>query len=276
MKQLKPWLALSLGAALLTACTHGLVANPSTVLSTGARALAVVPAPEVVEIPSPNFNDRKGSPITAIVLHHTAVAADARSTAQFFANPKSQVSSHYIVDRDGTLIRCVADDQRAWHAGKSSFLGQGDVNTFSIGIEISNVGDGVQPYPKAQVDAVVKLVAYLSQTYHIDMDHVTRHRDIALPAGRKTDTSNNFDEAYVKSAVQALLAGRQAPRYSFKPAPSHYDPTQQRYTVLAGDTFSSIADQVYDTPAMDEAIAHQNPGVTLQPGAVLSLPTSYN
>ena len=268
--------AASLVVATVTACSHAAgtrVATPK-LAAAGARVLDV-PAPEVIEIPSPNFNDRKGSGITAIVLHHTAVAVDAKSTAAFFKDPKSQVSSHYIVDRTGYVVRCVADDQRAWHAGKSSFQGQSDVNTFSIGIEICNVGDGVEPYPAAQVEAVEKLVAWLSVKYNIPMSRVTRHRDIALPAGRKQDTSNNFDVPAVLAAAQAIIDGQTPSPAPAKPWPTGYNPADQRYVVQKGDTLESIADDKFDTKTMASAIIRMNPGVTLLPGTLLHLPVDY-
>lgn len=273
----KQWLALAVGAIALTACGHAAapraLANP--IVDPNWHAFSITP-PDPDEILSPNFNDRNGTPISVIVLHHTAVLADALSTANFFKDPASKVSSHYIVDRSGLVIRSVPDDKRAWHAGRSQFNGVPDVNTFSIGIEISNVGDGVEPYPAAQVDAVVKLVAWLASTYKIPMSNLTRHRDICLPVGRKQDTSNNFDEAYVAQAAQALIDGSTVPAYHAKSAPPHYDPSKQTYVVKKGDTLSSISELIFDTPAMAMTIVRVNPGVVLRPGAVLKIPTSYD
>jgi N-acetyl-anhydromuramyl-L-alanine amidase AmpD len=270
-------LAVASVAFVTAACTHTIVPNgmPNRAADAAWRALDLTP-PNVTEILSPNFDDRKGTPVTVIVLHHTAVTADATSTAHFFADPKSRVSAHYVVDRSGAIIRCVADSNRAWHAGKSQFDGVQDVNTFSVGIEIANVGDGVEPYPAPQVDAVVHLVAYLAQTFKVPMDHVTRHRDICIPVGRKQDTSNNFDQNYVKTAAQALIDGTTPPPpYRAKAAPRGYNPAIQTYTVKANDSYSSISDDVYDTPAMAAAIARLNPRVLLKSGAVLRMPTNY-
>jgi N-acetyl-anhydromuramyl-L-alanine amidase AmpD len=265
---------LILGTLLVAACGHATTRGVTT--AQGAlRAHAIDPLP-MTETLSPNCNDRpENTQLSCIVLHHTAVAANAQSTANFFADPKSKVSAHFVVDRDGSVIRCVPDDKRAWHAGRSSFNGVGDVNNYSLGIEISNAGDGVDPYPAAQVATVVKLVAYLAQTYKIPLANVTRHRDIAIPAGRKTDTSDNFDHKYVIKAAQALLDGSMLPRYTFKPAPAGYDNRRQSYTVQAGDSWEGIADQVYDTDAMASQIIRLNLGAKLTPGAHLRMPTAY-
>ena len=80
----------------------------------------VIPKPEVISMISPNQNDRpQDTKISAIVLHHTASAADAKAVGKFFANPESKVSAHYTVDRTGYLVQSVEDNFRAWHAGKS-------------------------------------------------------------------------------------------------------------------------------------------------------------
>ncbi len=154
---------------------------------------------------SPNFNSRRGIGISAIVLHHTASAAGAMAIARYFQSPRAMVSAHYIVDRDGTIVRCVPDEQRAWHAGPSQFGGTANVNDFSLGIEICNKGDNIEPYPPAQVAAVTRLVAQLADRYRISLDRVTRHRDVALPHGIKIDPSDNFDFDGVVASARHLL-----------------------------------------------------------------------
>lgn len=172
--------------------------------------------PQTLWIPSPNFNDRPRGPadIDTIVLHHTASGGTAQDTARYFQDPSADVSSHYVVGKDGTIVQSVPDGKRAWHAGESSFKGRDDVNDFSIGIEIVNLGDGRDPYPDAQYEALADLVAWLMKTYGVPMDRITGHRDVALPRGRKSDPSDNFDRDRLRSMVQARLdgaAGNQAP-----------------------------------------------------------------
>jgi hypothetical protein len=159
--------------------------------------------PAMVEIASPNRSPRARGlqDVDTIVLHHTASPAPAERIAQFFQRRDAEVSSHYVVGKNGALIRCVADAEQAWHAGPSTFKGRNLVNRFSIGIEICNVGDGKDPYPQAQYEILAKLMAHLMTERRIGWDFVTRHRDVATPAGSKIDTSNNFDLALLKRAV---------------------------------------------------------------------------
>jgi N-acetyl-anhydromuramyl-L-alanine amidase AmpD len=197
------WLGIIL-AMTLTVCASGLRQASSGQGETANRAVESVLQPVIAaEVLSPNTNERPlGAHITCIVLHHTHRYETALATARYFQSPASQVSAHYIVDRDGSLVRCVPDDKRAWHAGVSRFQGVDNVNDYSIGIEIANRGDNVDPYPEAQMQTVIRLVTWLCRQYGIAPERITRHRDVALPAGRKDDPSDSFDFARVLRAVE--------------------------------------------------------------------------
>lgn len=142
----------------------------------------------IVEHPSPNFDDRKGTKITLLIQHYTAMAT-AQDALQRLCDPAAKVSSHYLVAEDGTIYHLVDDDKRAWHAGVSYWEDVTDLNSSSIGIEIANPGN--VPYPKAQMDAVAALSRSLMRRYNIVPRHVLGHSDIA-PA-RKEDPGQLFD-----------------------------------------------------------------------------------
>lgn len=203
--------------------------------------------PGVISMPSPNQGSRPGgaNDISAIVLHHTADDASAQATGRYFQNPAAQVSAHYTVGKDGTIVQSVPDGKRAWHAGVSSFQGRGDVNDFSIGIEIVNKGNGSDPYTDAQYKALTNLVAWICQTYNVPISRITGHKDIALPKGRKTDPSPNFDWNRVRQGVEAQLKGKSTPVPTPTPAPTPSAPKgdQWLYTVRNGDNLSKIAKQ---------------------------------
>lgn len=268
------------GAMLLAACQGGPAVMPALRDMAGGLSLSLaakpVPMPPVVaEVWSPNVEARTQPGIRCIVLHHTASKEDAMATARFFANPKSKVSAHFVVDRSGAIVRCVPDAKLAHHAGVSEFGGVTDVNQFSLGIEIANVGDNVEPYPKAQVDAVVKLTAALASAYKVPITGITRHRDIARPVGRKSDTSDNFSLAYVQKSVQAMLNGQTPAVYAAAKAPKGYAIDDQRYVVKPGDTWTGIAETVYDAESMADAVQAVNVGTALRPGTTIRLPVSY-
>lgn len=165
--------------------------------------------PAVIHHPSPHHSARpKGSDgdIDTIVLHHTAGTTGLGDLA-WMCNPKSELSAHYLVDRDGTIYQLVEDSRRAWHAGKSELEVRGDVNDFSIGIEIANLGDGKDPYTEEQYLALEQLVSWLCHEYKVSTRRIVAHKDIALPKGRKTDPSPNFDMERIKRAAARALLG---------------------------------------------------------------------
>ncbi|MFT5932368.1 MAG: hypothetical protein ACI93G_001454 [Hyphomonas sp.] len=94
--------------------------------------------------PSPNFNDRK-CPVDMLVLHYTGMETGKVALARM-RDPASEVSAHYMVWEDGRITQLVGEDKRAWHAGVSSWQGDDDLNSRSIGIEIVNGGHDV-PLP---------------------------------------------------------------------------------------------------------------------------------
>jgi N-acetyl-anhydromuramyl-L-alanine amidase AmpD len=92
-----------------------------------------------------------------------------------------------VVDRDGTVVQMVPLTERAWHAGVSSFDGVDGVNDYSIGIEMTNMNDGKDPYPEAQYKAVAEIIRRCRQHYDIPNNRIVSHAEVALPPGRKTD-----------------------------------------------------------------------------------------
>ena len=230
-------------------------------------------------MPSPNRNERPdGAGIRAIVLHHTAMAGTARDVGRYFARPEAKTSSHYIVDRSGYLVQAVDDSLRAWHAGRSEFLGQPDVNSFSIGIEICNLGDSQEPYPDAQYDAIIRLTAHLISRYDIPLTAITRHRDVAIPKGRKIDTSNNFSMERVNTGVRALLAGNYQSPALGSPPPQPMVPPYREIVVAPGQhSLKDLADIHLDNVERWVEIQALNPQILnpeqLQAGQKVKLPT---
>jgi len=144
----------------------------------------------VIDTPSPNFDDR-ALPISMIVLHYTGMQ-DAESAIDRLRDPEAKVSAHYVVAEDGTVLRLVAEEKRAWHAGKSHWRHIDDVNSASVGIEIVNPGHefGYRPFPDEQVDAVIRLVHGIKDRYEITRGNIVGHSDIA-PV-RKRDPGELF------------------------------------------------------------------------------------
>lgn len=136
-------------------------------------------------IRSPNYSSRKGRPITMLVLH--ATAGSARSALAWLTNATARVSAHYLIDKSGHIYQLVGDEFAAWHAGNAHWKGETAINELSIGIELENANNGRDLYPSAQIAALLELSHEKVAQYHIAPDMVVRHKDIAVPRGRKSD-----------------------------------------------------------------------------------------
>jgi N-acetylmuramoyl-L-alanine amidase len=156
----------------------------------------------LIETPSPNF-DTRNLPVSMIVLHYTGMQT-AEGAIDWLTNPASKVSSHYVVAEDGQVLRLVAEENRAWHAGKSHWRHVDDVNSASVGIEIVNPGHefGYRPFPEAQIEALIPLVAGIKERHGITRGNVVGHSDIA-PA-RKQDPGELFPWAQLAKLRLAL------------------------------------------------------------------------
>ncbi len=142
--------------------------------------------------PSPNHGERKGGIApNMIVLHYTGMADNDAAIRQL-CNPAAELSAHYVVLQDGHIIQLVAESRRAWHAGTSSWAGETDLNSCSIGIEIANPGHdhGYPDFPRRQIAAVIALCRSILTRHKIPAARVLAHSDIA-PA-RKQDPGEKF------------------------------------------------------------------------------------
>lgn len=139
---------------------------------------------------SPNFNDR-ALPITMAVLHYTEMKP-VETALDRLTDPEAGVSAHYLITEEGEVIQLVREEQRAWHAGKSLWRGINDVNSASVGIELDHPGHelGYREFAKAQIDALVPLLARIVKQYDIPRANVVAHSDVA-PA-RKIDPGELF------------------------------------------------------------------------------------
>ena len=142
--------------------------------------------------PSPNFGARAGGRSPDIILLHYTGMATAEGALKWLRAPESQVSCHYFVHEDGRVEQLVRETDRAWHAGKSLWKGEADINSASIGIEIANAGHpgGLPDFPEKQIAAVVELCLDCGGRWDIGPERVLAHSDVA-PI-RKVDPGEKF------------------------------------------------------------------------------------
>jgi AmpD protein len=108
------------------------------------------------------------------------------------------VSAHFLIRRDGTSIQFVSCDERAWHAGASTWRGRGNCNDFSIGIELEGLEGST--FEVSQYETLVRLARQLGRRYPIDA--VAGHEHVA--PGRKRDPGAAFDWPRVAAALADL------------------------------------------------------------------------
>jgi len=154
-----------------------------------AKQLRSFPAVDSLQAPvyavgTTNFNLRKPN---FVVIHHTAQNS-CEQTLQTFTNPKTQVSAHYVICKDGTIHHLLNDYLRAWHGGAAKWGNSTDINSNSIGIEIDN--NGFEAFTEAQIGSLLRLLTALKKNYNIPAANFIGHADIA--PGRKVDPNRNF------------------------------------------------------------------------------------
>lgn len=131
-----------------------------------------------------NFGLRKPS---FVIIHHTAQNS-CDQTLYTFTLPRTQVSAHYVICKDGTIHHMLNDYLRAWHAGNSKWGNLTDVNSSSIGIEIDN--NGFESFTEAQINSLLQLLKKLKKDNNIPAANFIGHADIAPK--RKNDPNKNF------------------------------------------------------------------------------------
>ena len=162
---------------------------------------------QATQLPSPNYDERPlDSVISLIVIHNISLPPNEFGGAwitDLFLNRLSpeahpyfeaihahEVSSHFLIRRDGELIQYVSTANRAWHAGASTWRGQSRCNDFSIGIELE--GCDTKPFTHAQYDVLAALTHTLKK-YFPTINSVAGHSEIAPQ--RKTDPGSCFEWA---------------------------------------------------------------------------------
>jgi len=145
-----------------------------------------------VDLPSPNHAPRPdGEAVDILVLHYTELPLEESLDILRDGARELRVSSHYVLDLDGTAYRLVPEDRTAWHAGKSWWRGRESLNGTSIGIEIVNLHGDRHDYPREQIDALIELCHEIVARHPaIVPRNVVGHSDIAPQ--RKVDPGRRF------------------------------------------------------------------------------------
>ena len=173
------------------------------------------------QVPSPNYNQRpENTEIQLIVIHNISLPPSQFGGGyieQFFKNQLDwslhpyfqtiegmQVSTHLLILRTGEVLQFVNFNDRAWHAGRSTYLSKVECNDYSIGIELEGSDD--TDFEAIQYQVLVDVVATLQTAYPKTDHHIAGHSDIA--PGRKTDPGPHFQWQEFRQQLSLRKANR--------------------------------------------------------------------
>ena len=151
---------------------------------------------------SPNFGPRREAAVPDIIVLHYTAMPNWEKARDWLCNPEAEVSAHYIISPQGEVVSLVDEDQRAWHAGAGSWGRVTDVNSQSIGIELSN--DGFSPFAAPLMNALTGLLPVIIDRWAIRPERVIAHSDLA--PRRKIDPGARFDWARLARSGLAVAA----------------------------------------------------------------------
>lgn len=190
---MKKWLAPIIVVALLYSCSTGQYAGTNKMYRKQVKSYAKILAEYPVKdsfataadwVGTTNFSMRRPN---YVIIHHTAQNS-CEQTLKTFTLPRTQVSSHYVICKDGTVHHMLNDLLRGHHAGVSKWGNATDLNSSSIGIEIDN--NGYEVFTNEQIASLLLVLDRLKKVYNIPTANFIGHADIA--PGRKVDPNRNF------------------------------------------------------------------------------------
>lgn len=179
----------------------------------------------IIDHASPNFNSRPANgEIDAVIVHGTA-GASVQGDLEWLCDESigangeptdTSASYHYLIGRDGTLYQLVDESDRAWHAGVSEWNGRRDLNSWSIGVGLTNRGPidhdankgGLEDFTSDQILVAANLVVDICHRHNIPWHHILTHAQVS--PGRKTDPWLHFPMGAFAGALltyQTLRAG---------------------------------------------------------------------
>lgn len=274
MKTFKFYLFIVLTSGLLVSCSS----NPYSKTNRVHRQQTKMYAKQLQEFPpqmdagaqtlnfgehqagTTNFNLRKPN---YVIIHHTAQNSTDH-TLKTFTLPRTQVSSHYVIGRDGKVYQMLNDFYRGWHAGAGKWGNSSDINSSSIGIELDN--NGFEEFSPLQINSLMELLKVLKERHKIPDANFIGHSDIA--PSRKVDPNPTFpwkllaEEGFglwyddIPATPQVVIDGRPGGDLSIEVSENELTPN----TKIAENSPLDIAPEIalriigYNTSNLDAAI----------------------
>lgn len=125
---------------------------------------------QIIEINGTGRRGEKLNGVTDIVIHYVGnPGTTAQQNHDFYDQPETTVSSHFVIGLEGEVIQCIPMDE------KSS--ASNDRNGDTLSIEVCHP-DATGKFTDASYETLVKLTAWLCDYCDIGRDKVIRHYDI--------------------------------------------------------------------------------------------------
>jgi N-acetylmuramoyl-L-alanine amidase len=190
-------LARALAVFLFILVSLGLIIRPLSARTTGASRKVPIDMIVIHSIGGPTCV--RGT----VVFDPIVVRRGEAESWKHYLESQPVDGIHYVIGRDGTVAKSIPEDQIANHATVA--------NGRSIGIELVHRGDGKEPFPSTQVDALITLIKDIRSRYSIPLSHIVRHSDVdqrfcpcaGQPYHRRQDPGANFPLDSVRAAVAA-------------------------------------------------------------------------
>src|SRR6476620_11476611 len=209
-------------------------------------------------VPSANYGDRNNGRLPDMILLHYTGMPDVEAAITQLCKAGTEVSAHYVVLEDGRIVQCVPEAKRAWPAGVSSWAGEDDINSCSIGIEIVNGGHdfGYPEFPLRQIAAVIALCRSIMLRRKVPSHRVLGHSDVA-PA-RKKDPGEKFPwHSLANSGVGHWVQPAPIVRGETLKLGSISDDVASMQTAFARYGYNIPTHGKYDGPTMEVVAAFQ-------------------
>ena len=180
----KRYLLTVLGVAAIAACVC-LAAHPF-----GKSDLPKRHYDEIL-YPTQNYSRELTNDVQGVILHHTALPTLQRSL-DMLTLPNNIVSTHCVIDTDGTRYILADPGIVTYHAGKSVLNGRERCNEFTIGVEFQG-NTQEKPLTDNQIRSAVEYLLPIMKLYHIPLKNVVTHENI-----RATYMRNHPEDLTVK------------------------------------------------------------------------------
>lgn len=186
------------------------IIKPYTAWEGSPLVTRIIESPNVSERPTA----RHPSPVIDTVILHATGGNDLDHALEILTNPDRQVSSHYLIDREGNIIQLVDERMKAWHAGTSYWAGyepsatdlardqRFDINPRSIGVEL--LSDGHSYTEPEYVGLEMLLADIMARRPQVVAERVLGHHEVAFPIGRKWDPHGNMGMDWARLKAKGL------------------------------------------------------------------------